>query len=104
MTTIVVLFNLKPGVDEAVYQKWARETDMPAAGGLPSVDRFDVLKAEGLLMSEATPPYAYVEIIDVNDMEQFGKDVSADVMQNVAAEFQSFADNPMFILTSKLGA
>ena len=104
MTTIVVLFNLKPDVDEAAYQKWARETDMPTAGGLPSVDRFDVLKAEGLLMSEATPPYAYVEIIDVNDMEQFGKDVSAEVMQKVAAEFQSFADNPMFILTSKLGA
>lgn len=102
MTTIVVLFNLKSDADEAAYQTWARQTDIPTAGGLPSVDGFEVLKSEGLLMSDATPPYQYIELLKINDMEQFGKDVSTNTMQAVAAEFQSFADNPLFIMTSKL--
>lgn len=102
MTTIVVLFNLKASADEADYQAWAKQTDIPTAGGLPSVDVFEVLKTEGLLMSEDKPPYQYIEILKVNDMEQFGKDAGSSVMQKVAAEFQAFADNPLFIMTSKL--
>lgn len=102
MTTIVVLFNLQAGVDESVYQQWATETDIPTAGGLASVDSFEVLKAEGILMSEATPPYQYIEILKINDMDKFGQEVASETMQKVACEFQKFADNPTFIMTSKL--
>lgn len=102
MTTIIVLFNLKQEANATSYEQWAKTTDIPTAGGLPSVDAFDVLKAEGLLMSENNSPYQYIEILKINDMDQFGKDVSSEVMQKVASEFQSFADNPLFILTSKV--
>ncbi|GAC32323.1 hypothetical protein [Paraglaciecola polaris] len=102
MTTIVVLFNLQAGVDENVYRQWATETDIPTAGGLASVESFEVLKSEGVLMSETTPPYQYIEILKINDMDQFGQDVATATMQKVASEFQQFADNPIFIMTSKL--
>jgi hypothetical protein len=90
MTTIVVLFNLKSDASKADYQAWAKSTDIPTAGGLPSVDSFEVLKSEGLLMSEDATPYQYIEILKVNDMDQFGQDVGTETMQKVAAEFQSF--------------
>ncbi|MCU7995475.1 REDY-like protein HapK [Shewanella glacialipiscicola] len=102
MTTLVVLFNLKSDTDHAAYEQWAKTTDIPTAGGLASVDRFEVLKAQGLLMSDSPSPYQYVELIEVNDMQQFGQDVQSDVMQKVAAQFQRFADNPLFILTQAL--
>ncbi len=102
MTTIVVLFNLKSGADAARYEQWARERDLPTVNGLASVDQFEVLRSAGLLMSDAEPPYAYVELIRVNDMEKFGADVSSEAVQNVAAEFGEFADNPLFILTEAL--
>jgi hypothetical protein len=102
MTTIIVLFNLKENVAINQYEKWAKETDLPTAGALPSVEQFDLLKTEGLIMSDEQPPYEYIEILKINDMEQFGKDVSSEVMQKVAGEFQSFADKPLFILTSKI--
>ncbi len=102
MTTIVVLFNLKADAKESDYQQWAKSTDIPTAGGLASVDSFEVLKSEGLLMSDAKPPYEYIEIIKVNDMDAFGKDVGSETMQKIAAEFQSFADNPLFIMTSAI--
>ena len=102
MTTIIVLFNLNENVSMADYEKWAKETDLPTARALPSVDKFELLKSEGLLISDEASPYQYIELLTINNMDQFGKDVSTEVMQQVASEFQAFADNPLFILTSTL--
>jgi hypothetical protein len=99
---MIVLFNLKPGVTVADYEKWAKTRDIPIVRSLPSIDDFQVYRATGLLGSDAKPPYAYIEVIDVADMEGFGKDVASAAIQAVAAEFQTFADAPTFIMTEAL--
>ncbi|MGA0019900.1 MAG: REDY-like protein HapK [Steroidobacteraceae bacterium] len=101
MAKIVVLFNLKDGVSVADYEKFARETDLPIVNALASVDKFEVLKATGLL-GGGESPYRYLEILDVNDLSQLGADVSTETMQQVAATFRSMADNPLFIVTEAL--
>ncbi len=101
MTTLIVLFNLKPGSSRADYERWAKEVDLPTAGALPSVDQFEVLRASGLLTGGPSP-YEYVEILRINDMTQLGADVGTPAMQAVAAKFQAFADKPMFIVTQPL--
>ena len=103
MTRIIVLFNLKPGVSAADYEQWAKQTDLPTVNALPSIRSFTAHRSKGLLTGEAQAPYQYIEVIDVGDMDQFGADVSSDAMQEVAAKFQSFADQPLFILTENLG-
>ena len=102
MPSLVVLFNLRDGIDADTYEAWARETDIPGVTGLGSVDRFSVLKSQGLLMSDDAPPYQYVEIIEINDMDAFGEDMQGETVQRTAAEFQQFADAPIFILTDTL--
>ena len=102
MPRIVALFNLKEGVTAQDYELWARSTDIPTVNGLRSIDGFSTHRATGLLAGEGEPPYQYIEIIDVNDMGVFGEDLSTPAMQQVAAEFQQFADNPCFILTQDL--
>jgi hypothetical protein len=102
MQTVIVLFNLKPGVDVAQYEAWARDSDLPVVNGLPSVEKFEVLKSAGLLIGEGPAPYEYVEIIRIPDMAAFGADLSNPAAQAGAAQFQQFADNPLFILTSAL--
>lgn len=101
-TRIIALFNLKPGISAADYEAWAKAKDIPTVNGLKSVDEFAVFKSTGLLGAEAKPPYAYIEIIDVNDMGQFGADVSTQTMQAIAGEFQAMTDDLAFILTDKL--
>lgn len=101
-TRIVALFNLKPGVAVADYEAWARRVDLPTINGLASIRKFEVFKATELLGASGEPPYAYVEIIDVRDMGQFGADVASPVMQKVASEFQGMAD-VTFMVTRKLG-
>lgn len=102
MTTIVVLFNLKPGADPESYERWARATDLPIVTQLPSVREFRVLKAQALLGGQGRPPYAYIEIIELASLEALGKDVATPTMQRVAAEFRQFADEPLFIVTESL--
>ena len=99
---IIVLFNLKPGVDAAAYEDWARTTDIPGVRGLQSVDDFQVHRATGIFGSDAPPPYAYFEVIDINGVDALVADVSSDAVQKVAAEFQQFADNPLFVTTETL--
>jgi len=101
VTKIVVLFNLKPGVSVEDYERFARETDVPIVNALPSVNRFEVLKASGLLGGGASP-YTYLEIIDLKSLEQLGQDVATEKMQQVAAQFREFADSPQFIITENL--
>ena len=99
MATVIVLFNLKKGVDARAYENWARERDSPTVNALPSVQKFRLQKASGVLGSDATPPYQYIEIIDTGSIDELGEDSSGEEMQKVAAEFQQFADNPIFVVT-----
>ena len=100
-TRIIAFFNLKPGVDVAEYEAWARRVDLPTVNGLPSIRKFEVFRTTAVLGSDAPPPYAYFEIIDVADMAKFGEDVASPLMQKVAAEFGGMVD-VTFVLTEPL--
>jgi len=102
MKTVIVLFSLKPGASREDYERWARDRDLPTVNALPSVSQFEVLKSAGLLLGEGRPPYEYIELIRVADMEAFGGDMASPAIQQGAAEFQAFADNPLFILCEAL--
>jgi hypothetical protein len=102
MAALIVLFNLKDKASKEAYEQWAKETDVPTVKGLSSVQDFKVYALHQLMGTGAPPPYAYVEVIDIQDMDQLGKDISTERMQEVAAQFQSFADNPLFIVGSQI--
>lgn len=99
---IICLFNLKPGVDPATYEAWARQGDIPAVNALGSVTSFTVHKATGVFGSDAVSPYAYLEVIDVGTLDAFVADVTTPEFQALAAPFRDFADAPVFILTEDL--
>jgi hypothetical protein len=100
-TRIIAFFNLKPGVAVADYEAWARAVDMPTVKGLGSIGNFQVLRSTAVLGSDAPPPYAYFEIIDVKDMALFGEEVASPLMQKVAAEFGGMVD-VTFVMTEPL--
>lgn len=101
---IIVLFNLKPGVSATHYEAWAKSADIPTVRGLTSIAGFEVFAATHLLGSDDTPPYAYVEIIDVDDFDKFGAEIGTATMQRISAEFQTLADNPRFLVTRNIEA
>ena len=102
MTYLIVLFNLKEGASPDAYEAWARSTDIPTVRGLKSNAGFDLWKTLSVRGSDKTPPYQYVELITIADMDQFGVDVATDLMKRVSGEFREFADSPMFIVSEKI--
>ena len=102
MTYLIVLFNLKTAASIEAYETWANATDVPTVTALASVDSFKVFKNLSVLGSEDAPPYQYVEVIAVNDMDGLGTDIGTETMQRVSAEFQAFADNPIFMISSQI--
>jgi hypothetical protein len=101
MKTMIVLFNLKPEVNHVDYEQWARETDVPIIKSLQAVSDFRVHRSFGLLGSEAKPPYQYIEVTQIKDLDQLGEEVQSEKMQQVVQTFQQFAENPVFILTEQ---
>jgi len=99
MSSIVVLFNLKDEAAKASYEKWAQTTDVPTVKSLGSIDDFKVYRMNEVMGTGDKPPFQYCEIVEVNDMAKFGEEISTETMQKVAAEFQDFADNPLFIVS-----
>lgn len=95
---IFVVFNLRPDVDPAEYESWAKSADIPSVRGLGSIKNFDVYRSIGFMGLDETSPFAYVELIEVGDDAGFGADVSTPQMQEIAAQFQQFADNPQFMV------
>ncbi len=104
MPTLIVLFNLKADKSPADYEAWARSVDLPTVNGLPSVERFKVYRSQSVLGSSAAAPYQYTEILSVADMSALFADIATAPMQKVAAEFQAFADNPVFVVSEDIEA
>ncbi|MEO1485630.1 MAG: REDY-like protein HapK [Bacteroidota bacterium] len=102
MAALVVLFNLKDDSAKEAYEAWAKNTDVPTASSLKSVDDFKVFRLGNIMGTENPSPYQYCEVLHINDMGLLGEEVGSEAMQKVAAEFQGFADNPIFIVSEQI--
>ena len=92
MPTMIVLANLKDGVDPEDYERWILESYAPAVRDLTSVEDWRDYRVSGLLGSDAAPPYQYVVTLEVNDMEQLGRDMAGEEMQRLFSELHDLAE------------
>ena len=89
---LIVLVNLKEGVSPEDYERWVCDSYAPVAKALPSVQDWRGYRVDGLLASDVLPPHQYVVIVEVNDMEQLGRDVAGEDMQRLLSELPRFAE------------
>ena len=97
MSLVLVLFNLHPETAPANYESWAKTTDLPLLRGLNSVRAADLYRTVGLLGTGESAPYDYVEILNIEDYREFGRDILGRELQRAADQFHRFTDNPIFI-------
>ena len=89
---MIVLVDLKEGVDPEDYERWVLESYAPAVRELPSVEDWRDYRATGLLGSDAAPPYRYVVTLDIRDLDQLGRDVASEGMQGLLSELHDLAE------------
>jgi hypothetical protein len=92
VATMIVLVNLNEGVNPEDYERWVLESYAPAVRGLPSVEDWRDYRVNGLLNSDAVPPYRYVVTLEVGDLEQLGRDMAGEEMQSLFSELHRFAE------------
>ena len=92
MPSMIVLVDLKEGVDPEDYERWVLESYAPAVRELPSVEDWRDYRATGLLGSDAAPPYRYVVTLDIRDLDQLGRDVASEGMQGLLSELHDLAE------------
>ena len=92
MPTMIVLVDLKEGVDPEDYERWVLESYAPAVRELPSVEDWRDYRATGLLGSDAALPYRYVVTLDIRDLDQLGRDVASEGMQGLLSELHDLAE------------
>ena len=98
---IFAVFNLKPGVSPEAYENWAKSADLPTVNALASSDSFRVFRSTGLFGSDASPPFGYIEVLEVNDMDQFLADIAQPAMGEIAAAFGGMVE-VQFVLTEEV--
>lgn len=99
---IIALFNLKAGVARDDYEEWAKSRDLPGVRSLVSVNDFNIYRTTGVLFSDDQPTYQYVEIIDIEEIDNFMKDVGGDIVGELSAEMAQFTENLVFLTTEQL--
>jgi len=92
VATMIVLVNLKEGVEPEDYERWVLESYAPAVRGLPSVEDWRDYRVNGLLGSDAAPPYRYGVTLEVGDLEQLGRDMAGEEMESLFSELHRFAE------------
>jgi DNA-binding Lrp family transcriptional regulator len=92
MPSMIVLVNLKEGVAPEVYERWVLESYAPAVRELPSVGDWRAYRVTGMLGSGPAPPYRYVVTLDIEDVEQLGRDIAGEEMRRLLSELHGFAE------------
>lgn len=100
---IIALFNLKPGITPADYEQWARTRDLPGVRSLVSVADFEIYRSTGVLFRDGeAPPFQYVEVLDITELDEFMTDCSSDIVKQLVPEMSAYAEQVTFITTERL--
>jgi hypothetical protein len=65
------LNRLREGVDPGDYERFVREVDYPFARALPTIQSYVVTRLDGLLQGEGEPPYQYLEVVEITDVDAY---------------------------------
>lgn len=68
---VFFLTHLKPGVDPDEYERFLVEYDYPKSKALLPVSEYKATRIEGRAVSEGDVPYAYIEVLDIDDFDAY---------------------------------
>jgi hypothetical protein len=89
---MIVLVNLKENVAPEEYERWLDERYVPAVLDLPSVDGWRGHRVGGLAEGGGEPPYEYIVSVEINDLEQLGRDMESEQVQTLLGELGQYAE------------
>ena len=100
---ILILFNLKPGVEPSDYENWLKEIDLPTSAQLSSVQSYSVFRLGPCPGEVASLPYQYAELVELVSWEQFETESAGEIAQRLSHQWSQFASDPVIMVMNSLG-
>lgn len=88
MITVVHRIRLKAGVSPERFETWVREKDYAAAPRMDSLRSFSVHRVS----SDPLAPFHYFELIAINRVEAFERDMKTPLFDSLVAAFSEMAE------------
>lgn len=97
---VFFLNKLRDGIDPADYERWIREVDYPLARRLPTIESYVVTRLNGLYEGGDRPPYDYVEVVEITELEAYRKSLDPSArpeLEQFADEWSSFVGESLVV-------
>jgi hypothetical protein len=92
MAKQIILYSLAPHVTDEQYLEYVTQEKGPLLKGLPSVDKFELIKVAPPASGRA--PCQYIGIIHLNSLEEFyQKDVQSQGFRDFMQKWQPMVTN-----------
>ena len=75
---VFFLDRLKEGADPRDFERWVRDVARPFTERAESIDGYVVTRLDARLEGEEPPPYDYVEVVEVSDLEAYKAELSPE--------------------------
>jgi hypothetical protein len=109
MPTVIVVYNAKNAKKADEYEQYLKRKKIPLLRSKPYIDSYDGYRIDKVLAPSivgaknppSVPPYQFVAICEVNDMEAFAKDHQSPGMQAFEEEYSVYLDpnGPLNVFT-----
>jgi predicted butyrate kinase (DUF1464 family) len=89
---MIVLVNLKENVASVRTLPELDERHVPAVLELRSVDEWRDHRVGSLAEAGGEPPYEYIVTIEINNLEQLGRDMESEKVHTLLVELGRYAE------------
>jgi hypothetical protein len=95
---VFFLNTLREGADPNEYEDWIRRVDYPVARRQPAIETYVVTRLEGLIAGDGSPPYQYLEVIEVTSVEEYRAGLSGnEEMESLLREWSTYVESSVAV-------
>ena len=102
MNTMIVMYNLAEGQNEAEFETWLREIDMPGYTKLKSMRNPTYYRASTLLGEDAPAPFKYFVTIEMDSADAVELEMAAPAWEGFVADFESRTVDHAFVVAQHI--
>lgn len=99
--TMIVMYNLAPDQEQAVFEKWLHEVDLPGYEKVSSMSAPVYYRAEETLEGEV-PPFKYVVAIKSKPGEEVDEEMSGPEWEGFVADFENRTRDAVYVSATRI--
>ena len=101
MDTMIVMYNLAPGQDQAEFERWLHEVDLPGYAKVKSMSDPIYYRAEETLECQV-PPYRYVVTIKSTGSEDVDEEMTTQEWEGFVADFERRTRDAVYVSAQRI--